>query len=199
MTSEKKFALIILAVSIAATIATGSLAFLLQQRIAAIDAKKTGAGRELTSIIANWQEAQRHIDLAVLHEDIANFGTGSTAARQQVLHTVSQEIGRAWFYKQLAITPDQNVLDAQQRSFVAAEEEAKRLNSIEPITSFFDNVFKTFESRLKQLESQQDRLQEESSRLRLWQLILTQLAVGLQVAVIILAFFMLQHQKQGHK
>jgi hypothetical protein len=111
MSSEKKFTLIILVVSIAATIATGSLAFWLQLRIGAIDAKKTGAGRELTDAVTNWQEAQRHIDLAVLHEDIANFGVGSTTARQQVFHTVSKEIGRAWFYKQLAITPDQNVLD----------------------------------------------------------------------------------------
>jgi hypothetical protein len=84
MIAEKNFTLIILAVSITATIATGSLAFLLQQQIVAIDAKKTGAGRELTDAVANWQEAQRHIDLAVHPEGQCSLG-GNPEVKKHVL------------------------------------------------------------------------------------------------------------------
>ncbi len=73
MTAERKFTLIILIVSITATVTTGSLAFLLQRRVDAIDAKKTSVSRQVADAVTNWQEAQRHIDLAVLHEDFGFF------------------------------------------------------------------------------------------------------------------------------
>lgn len=195
MNTEKKFTIAALVVSVAAAISTGSVVFSLQQQIAAIASTQTSIENQHREAVKNWQEAQRHIDLGVLHESIANCGMATGEAREQILHTVSAEIGRAWFYKQLAVTTGGDVLTTQQQAFQTAQNEANKVGNVGPITAFFDTIFQDFQKRLTLLENEQKQLQRSSSKLQLSQRIATHSATALQVAAILLAILALQYQR----